>query len=87
MLRITATWVVIAGLAACCCAEEPKIPLKTELPEEVLAGTPPEVLALLYPGVEKPPEGELPEFLVPKGTVNLALKKKVTASDENPILG
>jgi hypothetical protein len=87
MLRITATCVVIAGLAACCCAAEPKIPLKTELPEEVLAGTPPEVLALLYPDVEKPPEGELPDFLVPKGTVNLALKKKVTASDDNPILG
>jgi hypothetical protein len=87
MLRMTAIWVIIAGLTACCCAAEEKVPLKTELPEEVLAGTPPEVLVLLFPGLEKPPEGEPPVFLVPKGTVNLALKKKVTASDDNPILG
>jgi len=87
MPRIAATWMIIAGLTACCLAEEAKVPLKTDLPEEVLAGTPPEVLALLFPGLEKPPEGGPPEFLVPKGTVNLALEKKVTASDENPILG
>ena len=87
MLRTTATWIVMAGLATCRGAEEAKVPLETKLPQEVLAGTPPEVLALLFPGLEKPPEGKPPEFLVPKGTVNLALKKKVTASDENPILG
>ncbi len=87
MLRVIATWVIMAGLAAWCHAEEAKVPLKTEIPEEVLAGTPPEVLAMLFPGLEKPPEGEHPEFLVPKGTVNLALKKRVTSSDSNPILG
>lgn len=87
MLRTTATWVIIAGLTAFCSAEEAKVPLKTDLPEEVLAGTPPEVLALLFPGLEKPIEGERPEFLVPKGTVNLGIKKKVTSSDDNPILG
>ena len=41
MLRVTATWIVVAGLAARCCAEEAKVPLKTEIPEEVLVGTPP----------------------------------------------
>ncbi len=87
MLRVTATWIVLAGLAARCCAEEAKVPLKTEIPEEVLVGTPPDVLAMLFPGLEKPPEGKRPEFLVPKGTVNVALKKKVTSSDPNPILG
>ncbi len=87
MLRTTAILILITGIATRCAADEAKVPLKTELPEEVLAGTPPEVLALLYPDLEKPLEGERPEFLVPKGTVNLALKKKVTASDENPILG
>jgi hypothetical protein len=68
-------------------ADEAKVPLKTEIPEEVLAGTPPDVLALLFPGLEKPPEGKLPDFMVPKGTVNLAVKKKVTSSDANPVLG
>jgi len=87
MLRITATWVIITGLAAWCGAAETRVPLKTDIPEEVLAGTPPEVLAMLFPGLEKPPEGKPPEFLVPPGTVNLALKKPVTSSDENPILG
>lgn len=87
MLRVTATWITLAGLAVCCHAGQPRVPLETELPEEVLAGTPPEVLAMLFPGLEKPPEGKHPTFLVPKGTVNLALKKKVTSSDPNPILG
>ena len=68
-------------------ADEAKVPLKTELPEEILAGTPPDVLALLYPGLEKLPEGKLPDFLVPPGTVNVALKKKITSSDANPVLG
>ena len=87
MLRVTATWAILTGLAAWCAAEETKVPLKTEFPEEVLAGTPPEVLAMLFPGLEKPPEGKPPVFRVPKGTANLALGKKVTSSDENPIIG
>jgi len=87
MLRMTAACVIVIGLAAWCAAEEAKVPLKTEIPEEILAGTPPEVLAMLFPGLEKPPEGKPPEFLVPKGTANLALKRKVTSSDQNPILG
>ena len=60
--------------------------LKTEMPEEILVGTPPEVLALLFPGLEKLAE-EPPEFLVAAGTVNLALGKAVTSSDPNPIFG
>lgn len=68
-------------------AEDAKVPLKTEIPEEVLAGTPPDVLALLFPDLEPLPEGEQPDFMVPKGTVNLALKKKVTASDTRPLIG
>jgi hypothetical protein len=67
-------------------AEDARVPLKTEIPEEVLVGTPPDVLLLLFPGLEKP-ETEHPEVLVPAGTKNLALKKKVTSSDDNPIIG
>jgi hypothetical protein len=84
---LLATGLVPAGPAASCSAAEPKTPLKTDLPEEVLAGTPPEVLAMLFPGLEKLPEGKPAEFLVPEGTVNVALKKKLTSSDTNPILG
>ena len=61
-------------------------PLKTEIPQEILAGTPPDVLALLFPGLEKLIEGTA-SYLVPEGTGNVALKKKVTASDSNPVLG
>jgi len=68
-------------------AEEPKVALKTEIPEEMLIGTPPDVLAMLFPGLEKPPEGKRPDFMVPKGTTNLALKKPVTSSDTRPIIG
>ncbi len=84
--------VITSLMIAVCCvswtlADEEKVPLKTEIPEEVLVGTPPDVLSMLFPGLEKLPKGKRPDFLVPKGTVNLALKKKVTSSDPNPILG
>jgi len=87
MLRVGASLVIIVGLASWCLAGESKVPLKTEIPEEVLAGTPPDVLAMLFPGLEKPPEGKLPDFMVPQGTVNLAKGKPVTSSDANPVLG
>jgi F5/8 type C domain-containing protein len=67
-------------------AADGTVPLKTKIPEEILAGTPPEVLALLYPGLIMPPE-KMDEFLVPEGTKNLALKKAVTSSESDPILG
>ena len=86
LVRWTTILLTMACLAARGMAADAKVPLKTELPEEVLAGTPPEVLAMLYPGLEMPPE-ERPEFLVPEGTRNLALKKTVTSSESDPILG
>jgi hypothetical protein len=67
-------------------AEDEKVPLETEIPEEVLAGTPPDVLVFLFPELQKPPEKKH-EMMVPAGTVNLALDKKVTSSDSNPVLG
>lgn len=87
MLRCCALLSILAVSASWCVAEDDLVPLKTEIPEEILAGTPPDVLALLFPGLEKLPEGERPPLMVPKGTVNVALKKKVTSSDANPILG
>jgi len=71
----------LTGLAI---AEDKKVPLKTKVPEEVLVGTPPDVLKMLFPGLVLDAEKE---FLVPEGTTNVALKKKVTSSDKAPILG
>ncbi len=90
MLRVFLTAAMLAlslNLVTWSEAAEEKVALKTELPEEILAGTPPDVLALLYPGLEKLPEGKRPVFLVPKGTVNLASKKKVTSSESDPFVG
>jgi hypothetical protein len=87
MLRISLGLTIVICVMSRGIAEEAKVPLETELPQEVLAGTPPDVLAMLFPGLEKPPEGKLPDFLVPPGTVNVALNKKVTSSDSNPVLG
>ncbi len=80
-------FILILSIASLVGADDAKVPLKTELPEEVLAGTPPDVLALLYPGLEELPSGEVPDFMVPEGTTNLALNKKVTASDSRPLIG
>ena len=87
MYRTILGCLLILSVASVLTADEPKVPLKVEIPEEFLAGTPPDVLALLFPDLEPLPEGEQPEFMVPKGTTNLALKKKVTASDSEPIIG
>ncbi len=59
------------------------VPLKTELPPELIEGTPkPMNVPNLVPAPEK-----APEFLVPEGTTLLSKGKKVTSSDDNPIIG
>ena len=60
---------------------------KTTIPEEVLVGTPPDVLGKLFPHLQLSLEEQKPTLKVPKGIVNLALKKKVTSSDKEPIIG
>jgi hypothetical protein len=87
MLRRTLSLLIVMSLTIWSFAEEKKVPLETKMPEEMLVGTPPDVLSMLFPGLEKPPKGKHPPFMVPEGTVNMALKKKVTSSDANPILG
>lgn len=87
--RAVVLGMVVSGLlaGAPAVADEPKEPLRTEIPEEILAGTPPDVLSMLFPHLEMPKPAKDAELLVPKGTVNLALKKNVTASDMRPIIG
>jgi hypothetical protein len=86
MLRTTFFFLGMICIASLGWADDAEVELKTELPEEVLAGTPPEVLVRLFPEFSLLPE-DLKPLMVPEGTTNLALKKKVTSSDENPILG
>lgn len=61
------------------------VPLELKLPKPAFKGTPKHI----PPGtnLEKPRKGPRPTFLAPKGTKNVALGKKVTASDDEPIIG
>jgi len=86
MIRVLCSLVFVLGSAACLFAQTHMIPLQTTIPEEVLAGTPPAVLARLFPDLVPPPK-QAPRLLVPKGTTNLALHKKVTSSDALPLIG
>ncbi len=59
------------------------VPLTTKLPPELIEGTPkPMNLPNLVPSPTK-----APAFLVAAGTTLLSKGKKVTSSDENPIIG
>jgi len=59
------------------------VALTTELPPELIEGTPkPMNVPNLVPSPTK-----APEFLVPEGTTLLSKGKKVTSSDDNPIIG
>jgi hypothetical protein len=59
------------------------VPLKTVLPPELIEGTP---KPMNVPNLVQAPTKE-PEFLVPAGTELLSKGKKVTSSDDNPIIG
>ena len=59
------------------------VPLTTELPPELIEGTP---KPMKVPNLEPVPT-KAPEFLVPAGTTLLSKGKKVTGSDDNPIIG
>ena len=59
------------------------VPLATELPPELIEGTP---KPMKVPNLVQAPTAA-PEFLVPAGTELLSKGKKVTSSDENPIIG
>jgi F5/8 type C domain len=58
-----------------------KVVLQTKLPAPLFVGTP---VPINVPNLEPPTRGKRPDFYVPAGTRNLALGKKVTASDSDP---
>lgn len=82
--RTQCRWSILTGVALLALAvpalsqDAETVPLPLKLPRPVFAGTPKDI----PPGttVEKPSGKPRPIPQVPKGTVNLALKKKVTAS-------
>lgn len=59
------------------------VPLTTELPPELIEGTP---KPMNVPNLVQAPS-KAPEFFVPEGTTLLSKGKKVTSSDDNPIIG
>ena len=75
---------VLALFAASAALAQDKVPLKTQLPRPLFVGTP---VPLNVPNLEPPMKGKRPDFMVPAGTVNLARNKKVTASDNSPVVG
>jgi hypothetical protein len=60
------------------------VPIDIKLPKPMFVGTPGN---LQVPNLEKPLGGPRPPFLAPEGTKNVAFKKPVTSSDEQPIIG
>jgi len=58
--------------------------LKLKLPKPMFIGTP---TNLRSPNLEKVTGKSRPPFFVPKGTVLLSAKKKVTSSDMQPVIG
>ncbi|HUB30436.1 MAG TPA: hypothetical protein VL967_12085 [Terracidiphilus sp.] len=78
------SFVAAALFVATASLAQDKVPLKTELPRPLFVGTP---VPLNVPNLEPPLKGKRPDFMVPAGTVNLAKGKKVTASDDSPVVG
>ncbi len=73
------------GAAAAEKGKEKLVPLEIKLPRPLFQGTPKNIKAA--PTLEKYSEKPRPPFNAPEGTKNLALGRKVTSSDMQPIVG
>jgi F5/8 type C domain len=83
MTKIIAASFAFVLLAANVALAEDKMPLETKLPDPLFVGTP---VPITIPNLE-PKLKKFPDFQVPVGTVNLAKGKKVSASDNDPVVG
>ena len=83
-LAIVTPVALVLALGATAAFAQEKVPLKTDLPKPLFVGTP---VPINVPNLEPKLTGKRPDFMVPAGTVNLASKKKVTASDSEPVVG
>jgi len=78
-------WTCSPGGASLAGEQSPgKVALALQLPKPCFIGTP---VNLKTPNLEKPRSGKRPDFYIPAGLTNVALKKPVTASDTSPTLG
>lgn len=73
----------LAVLAGSAVAQD-KVPLKTDLPKPLFVGTP---VPVKLKNLEPARQGKRPDFMVPAGTTNIAAGKKVTSSDNEPVMG
>jgi hypothetical protein len=84
MNKLFSILTVAVLLGATAAFAQDKVPLKTDLPKPLFVGTP---VPINVPNLEPKLTGKRPDFMVPAGTVNLAKGKKVTASDNEPVVG
>ena len=84
MNKLIAKIAVAVLLTTTAALAQDKVPLKTDLPKPLFVGTP---VPIKVPNLEPAQKGKRADFLVPAGTVNLAKGKKVTASDNEPVIG
>jgi hypothetical protein len=75
---------IVITFAATGAFAQDKVPLKTELPKPLFVGTP---VPINVPNLEPKLNGKRPDFMIPVGCTNLAAGKKVTASDNDPVVG
>jgi hypothetical protein len=84
-ITFVVTTVALLALLTGAQAEEKDMEvLRTELPRPMFVGTP---VPVKLPHLEKPLGRKRPDFMVPKGTTNVALEKEVTGSDDFPVIG
>ncbi len=77
-------WISLATLVMALPAlADDQVPLTTQLPPPLFVGTP---VPINVPNLE-PKITHWPQFMVPIGTTNMALGKKVTSSDSDPVVG
>ena len=96
--HIASTLFTIAALALTACGKKPSqastdagassattsgVPLSTELPPELIEGTP---KPMDVPNLVQAP-AKAPELLVPEGTTLISQGKLVTGSEESPLIG
>lgn len=84
MKKVVVSFAAFSLFTAAIALADDMVPLKTELPKPVFVGTP---VPFHVPNIEPPLKGKRPDFMVPAGTTNLALKKPVTSSTPDPING
>ena len=87
MIKNTLAGSLLFALALAPLAAQPdpgKEELKLKLPKPMFVGTPTNIRS---PNLEKVTGKSRPPFYVPTGTTLLSLKKKVTSSDSQPVIG